>query len=368
MKIERISVYRVESPLPFTYRWSGGRSLSTLDDTIVRIDTDSGISGFGESCPWGTRYVPAFAEGVRAGLTLVAPGLIGMDPRCLQEINDQMDTALSGHPYVKHAIDVACWDILGKSADMPVYDLLGGRLTDKARARVGISEASPDEMVRHLEERIGQDYSHFSIKVGTDADQDIARLMALSRSLKAGQTMVADANGGWMLNEAMRVTQALRDASNIYIEQPCRTYHECLAVRRASSLPMILDECIMDITDVARAYADNACDVINIKASRVGGITRSRQIRDLSVSFGMALYIMDTGNTELGGAVTMHLAHSTPEKAMLGVWNTKDWRIVDMAKGAPVGEDGKVFIDGVRPGLGLTFDDAVLGDPVAVYS
>lgn len=367
MKITKIEVYQVNVPIPFVYRMSGGRTVETLDDTIVRIETDDGAFGVGESCPWGPQYVPAFAEGVRAGLSVISPSLIGCDPRCLSEITDRMDRSLAGHPYVKQAIDVACWDILGKVTGLPVYMLLGGRLARKARARIGISSGTPEEMLERLSERRLQGYSHFSIKVGGDADQDIERLKTISDALAPGQTMVADANGGWRLHEALRVLQAMQMSSNLYIEQPCATYGECLSVRRSTSLPISLDECIVDIGDLMRAHADNACDVVNIKASRVGGITKSRQMRDLCLSLGMAMYIMDTGNTELGAAVTMHLTNSTPECAVLGVWNTNDWRSFNMAEGAPIDRDGYVYLDSQEPGLGLTFNWEVVGEPVAVY-
>src|SRR2546421_2022514 len=131
MKITRIFAHRVELPLrEGSYKWSGGKSVSVFDSTIVGVETDSGIVGWGEVCPLGPFYLPAYAEGVRAGLRELGPHLIGEDPRQLTRLNCKMDAAMKGHSYVKSGIDIACWDILGQSTGMSVCELLGGRYGD----------------------------------------------------------------------------------------------------------------------------------------------------------------------------------------------------------------------------------------------
>ena len=97
MKINRIAAYRVELPLvEGTYKWSGGKSVSVFDSTIFAVETDTGLIGFGEVCPLGPFYLPAYAEGVRAGLRELGPHLIGSDPRELSKLNYQMDAVLKG--------------------------------------------------------------------------------------------------------------------------------------------------------------------------------------------------------------------------------------------------------------------------------
>ena len=127
MRISRITVWQMDLPLSKPYYLSGGRlRFDRLDSTFVRIDTDAGLSGWGESCPWGHSYLPAHGPGVRAGLEILAPAVIGADPRCLDHVNRLMDVALPGHNYVKSAVDMACWDVLGKVAGLSVNTLLGG--------------------------------------------------------------------------------------------------------------------------------------------------------------------------------------------------------------------------------------------------
>src|SRR5262245_24080207 len=106
MKIQRISAYRVELPLhEGSYRWSGGKAVTVFDSTVARIDTDEGVTGYGEVCPLGPFYLPAYAGGVRAGLAELGPHLLGEDPLQLQKLNARMDAALKGHPYVKSGVD-----------------------------------------------------------------------------------------------------------------------------------------------------------------------------------------------------------------------------------------------------------------------
>ena len=117
MRITRIAAWQVDLPLhEGSYKWSGGKSVAVFDSTVVAVETDAGITGYGEVCPLGPAYLPAYAAGVRAGLKELAPKLIGEDPTQLAKLNRTMDAALKGHPYVKSAVDVACWDILGKKA------------------------------------------------------------------------------------------------------------------------------------------------------------------------------------------------------------------------------------------------------------
>jgi L-alanine-DL-glutamate epimerase-like enolase superfamily enzyme len=124
LKITRICAYQVDLPLKEkSYKWAGGKSVSSFDATVVRIETNHGIIGHGETTPLGSNYLPAYAEGVRAGLQVVGRPLIGLNPLSLNNINSIMDRTLKGHPYVKAALDVACWDIIGKVAGLPVCEL-----------------------------------------------------------------------------------------------------------------------------------------------------------------------------------------------------------------------------------------------------
>jgi cis-L-3-hydroxyproline dehydratase len=223
LKITRIFAHRVELPLhEGSYKWSGGKSVSVFDSTIIGVETDSGLIGYGEVCPLGPFYLPAYADGVRAGLRELSPHLIGFDPRELWKLNYRMDAALKGHPYVKSGIDMACWDILGKATGLAVCELLGGRFGDSIRLYRAISQTRPDEMAANVAGYRAEGYTRFQLKVGGDPDQDIERIRQVRAILPASNRLVADANTGWTQHEAMRVVRAVKDL-DIYIEQPCLT-------------------------------------------------------------------------------------------------------------------------------------------------
>src|SRR5487761_817781 len=167
MKITKISAYQDDLPLvEGNYRWSDGKSVAVLDSTIVRVETDAGLVGHGEACPLGPSYLPAYAKGCRTGIAALAPNLIGQCPLELAKLNRHMDAALKGHPYVKSAIDIACWDILGQAAGQPVCTLLGGRYGEDFVLYRAISQQSPDIMAGRVAGYRAEGYQRFQLKVG----------------------------------------------------------------------------------------------------------------------------------------------------------------------------------------------------------
>ena len=365
MKIKRILAHRVELPLhETTYKWSGGKSVTVFDSTIVRIETDAGIVGCGEVCPLGPFYLPAYAEGVRAGLRELGPHLIGADPRQLGKLNRVMDAALKGHPYVKSGIDIACWDILGQSVGLPVCELLGGRYGEDFPLYRAISQEAPEAMARRVAAYRAEGYRRFQLKVGGDPDTDIARIHAVAAQLKPGDRLIADANTGWTQHEAMRVVRGVRDV-DVYIEQPCLTYEECLSVRRHCAHPFVLDENIDGLDMLLRAKADLAMDVVNLKISKLGGLTKTRQARDLCVTMGVAMTLEDSWGGDVATAAIAHLAHSTPPEFLFTSTDFNSYVTVSTAAGAPRRTNGRLAASH-QPGLGLVPEMGVLGAPVVV--
>lgn len=365
MEITGISVYQVDLPLhEGSYKWSGGNSVQVFDSTVVEIETDEGITGFGEVCPLGSAYLAAYAKGARTGLAELAPGLLGMDPRELGTLNQRMDQLMRGHPYVKSAVDLACWDILGKAVDLPLVTLLGGRNGEDFPLYRAISQDTPERMAANAASYRAEGYTKFQLKVGGNPDVDIDRISAVAGEMHRGDVLVADANTGWRQHEAIRVTHSVRDV-DVYIEQPCLTYEECLAVRRHTDRPFVLDEVMDDLGMVLRGVADQAMDVINLKISKVGGLTKARQIRDLCVSLGIAMTIEDTWGGDIVTAAIAHLAHSTPPEFLFTATDFNSYVTVSIAEGAPQRRSGRLAAS-TEPGLGIRPRMDVLG--AAVFS
>jgi L-alanine-DL-glutamate epimerase-like enolase superfamily enzyme len=366
-KITQVQAFQVDLPLhEGVYKWSGGKSVAVFDSTVVAVHTDAGISGYGEVCPLGPAYLPAYASGVRAGLREIAPLIIGTDPTRLSALNDRMDRGLRGHPYVKSAIDIACWDILGKLAGLPVVALLGGRYGETFPLYRAISQEEPEEMLRKVSMYRDEGYTKFQLKVGGDPDEDIARIRKVAQALTQGDVLVADANTGWSQHQALRVVAAVRDI-DVYIEQPCASYRECLTIRRNTHLPFILDEVIDSLEMVIEGINDHAMDVVNLKISKVGGLTKARQVRDLCVSLGIALTIEDSWGGDITTASIAHLAHSTPPDYLFSSTDFNSYVTVSIAEGAPQRDGGRLAAS-TLPGLGIEPKWDVLGDPVLSIS
>jgi L-alanine-DL-glutamate epimerase-like enolase superfamily enzyme len=367
MKIRRIAAFRVELPLhEGSYSWSGGKSVAVFDSTIVRVETDTGLVGHGEVCPLGPAYLPAYAEGVRTGIAALAPHLVGDDPLALEQLNRKMDAVLKGHPYVKSGIDIACWDILGQAAGLPVATLLGGRYGVDFVLYRAISQASPKAMAAKVAGYRAEGYRRFQLKVGGDPDVDIARIRAVRAVLEPADALVADANTGWLPHQAARVVRAVGDV-DVYIEQPCATYEECLSVRRRTSHPFVLDETIDGMGILLRAAGDLAMDIVNIKISKFGGLTRARQARDLCVSLGIAMTIEDSWGGDVTTAAIAHLAHSTPTEHLFTSTDFNSYVTVSTAEGAPQRVNGRMAAS-TAPGLGVTIRPEFLRTPAVDVS
>ena len=366
MRIRKISMFRVELPLvEGGYSWSEGKSVKTFDSTVVEIQTDTDIAGYGEFCPLGSAYLPAFAEGARTGIAKLAPSLIGADPTQLSAINDLMDHELLGHPYVKSPIDMACWDILGKAAGLPVCVLMGGRFGEDVPLYRAISQGPPKEMAQRVVSYSRKGYRKFQLKVGGDVDDDIERIRAVGKVLRKGEVLIADANTGWRTHEALRVLEATSDVQ-FYVEQPCKTYEECLSVRARTNHPFILDEVIDGALPLVRSFQDSGADVVNLKISKLGGLTRTRQIRDLCLMLGIPMTIEDTWGSDIGTAAIAHLAHSTPPRFLFSTTDFNSYVTIKTADGGPVRRNGR-FVAPTTPGLGITPIGKVLGEPVGEY-
>jgi len=335
MKISKITVWQVDLPLhEGDYKWSGGKSVETFDSTIVGVETDEGVTGFGEVCPLGPVYLASYAKGVRVGIEELGPSLLGENPLHLEKLNRLMDQAMKGHPYVKSAIDVACWDILGKVSGLPVSSLLGGAYGEDFVLYRAISQESPEEMAKKIAGYREEGYRRFQLKVGGDSDTDIERIRQASAQLQPGDKLVADANTGWLKHEAMRVVEAVRDI-DVYIEQPCLRYEDCLSVRQHTNLPL--------------------------------GLTRAKQARDLCVSLGVAMTLEDTWGGDIVTAAIAHLAHSTPTDFLFTATDFNSYVTQPLADGAPQRVKGRMA-SSTAPGLGIEPMMDVLGDPEFVIS
>jgi L-alanine-DL-glutamate epimerase-like enolase superfamily enzyme len=367
MKITKIKVYQLDMPLTEPYYLSGGRlKFEQLDSTFVEVYTDDGLIGWGEGCPWGHTYLPAHGHGIRAGLEILAPALIGHDPRSLDHINRIMDVTLPGHQYVKSPLDIACWDILGQTCNMPLWQLLGGSDATPVAVNSSISTGTPDEMIALIRKASGKGYRTHSAKIGgSDTAADIARIEAISSALPIDENVTFDINRAWTPSTAIQVLNSA-DACD-WIEQPCETLDQCAHVAKRVQNPIMLDECMHTFDDHLNAWKINACEGVKVKPNRVGGLTRARQIRDFGVSIGWQMHIEDVGGSALADTAAIHLAASTPDANRLASWLCHYHLNVDPVPGMGARNKAGFATPPSAAGLGVRPDLNILKEHVAIY-
>ena len=362
LRIVGITGYRLDQPFrDGPYVCSGGRSALGFDSLVVAIETDAGVTGWGEMAPLGAFYDPAFASGARAAFSELAPALLGEDPTQVAAMARRMDHLLKGHPYAKSALDMACWDILGKVAGLPLAELLGGRYGEHVDLYRSVSQDRPDKMVARANAYLAEGYRRIQVKVGLDPDEDIERMQAVRAAVGGGIVLFADANGGWSTLQARRFLRATRDL-DYAMEQPCASYAECRALRGDCDRPMILDESIDSLAALVQAHADSVADGVTIKIARVGGVGRARLIRDVAVDLGISVTVEDTGGAEIDTAAMIHLSLSTPEALRLHTVDFNNWVTRSNARGIPPSRDGRITM-GRAPGLGIEPVVESLGEP-----
>ena len=277
MQIERIALYDVELPYAGgVYRLSGGRSYTAFRASIVRISCDDGTEGWGESTPFGSTYIAAHAAGTSAGVRLLAPSLLGCDPRRVERIGDVMDRTLTGHNDARTALDVACWDAFGKSVGLPVCELLGGSTDVPMAPTSSIGAGDPEEMRARVADHRARGYRAHSVKIGAlDAEGgpalDAERIAASLADRQPGETFLVDANGGLLTETALRMIELLPAGLDFALEAPCATWRETISLRRRCPYPIVLDELATLDADIALLATGDIADGINLKSPRRAG-------------------------------------------------------------------------------------------------
>jgi len=367
MKITRISVYQVDLPLEHPYWLSGGRlKFECLDATFIKIETDAGITGWGEGTPWGHTYVPAHGPGIRAGIETMASFVLGLDPRRVLDVERAMDLALPGHLYAKSPIDMACWDIAGKAAGLPIADLMGGGSRTPRPIASSVGAKTVEETREVIQRYRDRGYVAHSVKIGGDVERDVARVRDVESIRLPGEIVLYDVNRGWTRQQALRVMQATEDLK-VMFEQPGETLDDIAAIRPLHSAPVSVDESLVTLQDAARIARDGLAEIFGIKLNRVGGLTKAARMRDVALAHGIDMFVMATGGSVLADTEALHLAATIPDINCHAVWACQDMLTVDIADGrGPRNKAGHLHLP-EEPGLGVEPNEDQLGHPVAVY-
>ena len=367
MKIRSITVWLVPLTSHETYYMAAGKTCDTVETAIVRLETDTGQTGWGEVCPI-PHYLPAYVRGVAPALEEMAPVLLGADPVGPEALMDRLDYHLQGHDYAKSAIDTALWDLTAQAAGVPLHALLGGRRQDTMPLYHSVTCVAPDDMARMARQAQQTGIRQFQAKLGADADwqADVERLIKVREAVGPGPLVYGDWNCGASRLDATRVGRAVAHL-DVMLEQPCRTIEDCAAVRNATGLPMKMDECAHDTASLLKANALECMDAVALKLSKFGGLSAMRRARDLCLHLGAKMCVEDTWGSDVTTAALLHLGAATRPASLMNVCDLSGYVSPRLDDNAPVRQDGRIAPPEGN-GLGVTPDPDRLGKPVAEIS
>lgn len=368
MRIAEIAIYAQELPVRNgPYRMSHGQVYS-LDSTLVRMTTDTGLTGWGEVCPVGPVYENTHGQGNRAALAALAPGLIGQDPTSILRLHHRMNGLLEGHAYAKAAIDIAAHDLTGKHYGVRVAELLGGAATDRIPSYYALAVDEPSIVAERATEKAAEGYPRLQLKVGgRPIDIDIEAIRTVWERVRGfGVSLAVDANRGMTVRDALRLSRECPEVPFV-IEQPCNTLEEVRSLRERANHAVYLDELTTDLATTVGAVARGECDGLGMKLTRIGGLHRMAVVRDVCDAFSTPHTTDDSWGGDIIAAACAHLGSTVRPALNEGVW------IAAPHIGSHYDGLGGISVEGghIRlpegPGLGLEIDESRLAEPIAVY-
>ncbi len=367
MRITSIETYRVRIPLKPEYQMITALGVHDVSDyLLVRVGTDEGIEGAGEATvseKWSGETVWG-AQALIDGC--LGPAVLGCDPRDGEELDHRLDAVARHNWFAKSAIEMACWDIRGKAAGKPVFELLGGQQRPlSVRCRFSLGAFEPPRAARRAAELVDQGFDTIKVKVGTVPDQDIARVRAVRQAIGPEPRLMIDANCGWDVNTAIRCINEL-DACELWItEQPTPDgdFAGLARVRRETRPPVMADDICFDLAHARELIRNQCCDVISVYPGKNGGIRKAKQIAELAAEHGIACSIGSNLEYDIATAAMAHLVVGTANLQvedypgdMLG----PIYHEASVVK-QPIEIAGPVVTLRDRPGLGVEVDWGALG-------
>lgn len=362
MKITAIKTYRVRIPLKPERRMISALGKHDVSHYLVlRIETDTGIEGAGEAtvlCRWSGET----AWGAQAIVDRVfTPQLIGQDPCDIANINQILDRTSQGNWFTKSAIEMACWDIKGKEAALPVYELLGGAVRSRSiKCRFSMGAYSLERAERRTQELVSAGFTTIKVKVGTNPDEDVARVKMVRETMGPDLELTIDANAGWDAATAIAAMKRMSDFNVALFEQPTpRGDFAALAeVRQAIAPEIMADDICFDLADAKECIRNNACDVINVYPGKNGGISKTAAIVSYAAEHGIPCSIGSNLELDIASAAMCHAVVGCPNmniEQYPGDILGPEYHEICIVKN-PLKIEGPVITIPDSPGLGIEVD------------
>lgn len=365
MKITEIEIYAIHLPLhePFIISYA---SYDYMPSVIVKMTTDTGHVGYGEGVA-DDHVTGESLEGLFAVLkNTLAPKLIGENPKNMERIHEIMDSAIYGVPTAKAALDIACYDAVGKSLGVPVYDLLGGRYHEEFPITHVLSIGTPEKMADEAEARVAAGYRSMKMKVGTEVMADVKRIEAVRTRVGEDIAIRVDVNQGWKNSaNTLQGLRKLEHCSLDWIEQPVLAddFDGMVEIKSKTSVPVMIDEGLRGVRDMREIIAKRAADKVNIKLMKCGGIYPAIKLTHMAEMAGIECQVGSMVESSIASSAGFHVSFS--KKVITSVELTGPLKFSK--------DVGNLHYDvpfirlNNKPGLGIDVDEQVLQE-LTVFS
>ena len=311
MKITRVTATPIHVPLipELTTKTAHGEHI-TSPYVIVEVETDTGLVGLGEAT-----VAPRWSGETRTGCLaaideLIAPSILGMDPRQIESVWQTIDGVIRFNPFTKAAVEMAIWDLAGKAENAPVYDLLGGKVRESAPIKMVVGAFPVEKAVGLAGRFLDWGVNTLKVKVGLDADTDLARFQAVRELAGPDVPIGFDANCGWDTDTAIEMMAALDEHDVLFAEQPIAAGdpQALAALRQQTDIPIMADESCFTVADAVQLVRHQAADILAVYPGKHGGLTEMRRISQVAREAGIVCAM--GSNLELGiaTAAMLHLA------------------------------------------------------------
>ncbi|MDA0630246.1 MAG: mandelate racemase/muconate lactonizing enzyme family protein [Proteobacteria bacterium] len=367
MKIKKITIFQHDLPVKGgSYRMANAL-VTSLDTTLVRVESECGQVGWGETCPVGPTYAPGHGGGARAALIEMAPGLIGapLDQPLL--LHRTMDSLLNGHRYAKAAIDIAMYDALGKKLGRSVADLLGGAATDSVPSYYASAVGEPDDIANVAAEKLAEGYQRMQIKIsGRPVEIDIEVVHKVWERVGNKLRLAIDGNRGLNTRDALLLSRACSHIPFVF-EQPCDTLQEIRAIRSQLNHPVYIDESSVDLPTCIEAAGTGWVDGFGMKVTRIGGLFPMSCFRDLCEARHLPHTADDAWGGDILAAACTHMGATVNPKTFEGTWLAQPYieGHYDSAHGVKI-EHGAIALP-KGSGLGVVPDEGIFHQEVASF-
>jgi len=358
MKIERVEVIPVSLPLAKPIRMAGS-AVVTAQNVVVRIQTDAGLTGWGECASSPTFSGETQGSIVAAIDGFLAPAILGEDPMRREALQATMERRLQGNHGAKAAVDVALFDLAAKALHAPVYELLGGRSRDVARVFWHLGNANPEADAREAAARAEDGFTFFKLKVGTTTvERDVDAALKVREAVGPECDLCADANQAWSVPEAVRFARGVERAHLCFFEQPVPAgdLAGMAAVARACAVPILADEGIFSAQDVLAHARAGAAQIVSVKLLKAGGFTGALRAIHAAETLRLPLHLTGkVAESSIATAALVHLAVAVRDlRCGVGITNhyLREDLVADPIR--PIGGHVRVP-DG--PGLGIVVDE-----------